>query len=285
MRKLIWLFTVIVFAFLAGVVPASAQGVGIWGSGYRPSSLDGWRYYFQGDQVHMLQADMVNWVGETMRIGQRANARYVAENLVQNGPYIGLNGPRGFYPLYQCGKGQRIGRYAVDIGIGALLGAIIGGKKGAAIGGGLGTAVAVREDLKCWTVQNKMVVIDDPSDLAGGGDDGSGSDVPMPQSGRENGWNQRLRNQALESNSWFGSQPSCLDQGMFTLRNESGEAILVFKDGQPFAVLRPRQSKCGDPFAAYDAEIVSAVTNGYTATAGLARAKPEGRSGGVWVWR
>lgn len=278
MRKLIWLFTVVVFALLASVVPASAQG--ILRGGYIPSSPEGWYYYLRGDQVHMLQADQIDFVRRTMDISRRAQFRRVSDDLVSYGNQVGLQGPRGFYPLYQCGKGQRIGRYAVDIGVGTLLGAIIGGKKGAAIGGGLGAAVAVREDLKCWTVQNKMVVIDDPSDLAGGL-----AQPSQASSGRENGWNQRLRNQALAGNSWFGSQPSCLDQGLFTLKNESGEVIRVFKDSQPYLVLKPRQSDCGDPFAAYDAEVISAVTSGYTATAGVARAKPEGRSGGVWVWR
>lgn len=271
---------IVVFAFLVSVVPVQAQG--ILNGGYRPSSWEGWYYYLQGDQVHMLQADNIEYVRRTMNIGRNAQFRRVTDDLVQNGAYVGLNGSRGFYPLYQCGKGKRIGRYAADIGIGALIGAAIGGKKGAAIGGGLGAAVAVREDLKCWGVQNQMVIIDDPSDLGAGP-----AMVPTQmQSGRPNGWNERLRDQAnAGGNPWFGSQRGCLEQGMFTLKNETGEVIRVYRNGQPYAVLGPRQSECGEPFASYDAEAVSAVADGYTATAGVARAKPEGRSGGVWIWR
>ena len=65
---------------------------------------------------------------------------------------------------------------------------------------------------------------------------------------------------------------------------ETGEVIRVYQNGQPFAVLGPRDSECGEPFASYDAEAISAVSDGYTATAGVARSKPEGRKGGVlWI--
>lgn len=274
----------VVFVFLFGVAPVQAQG--IWNGGYRPSSWDGWRYYLQGDQVHMLQADQVNWVAETMNVGRRANMRYVANDFGWYNGYYGLNTPRGFYPMYQCGKGQRVGRYMVDIGVGTLLGAVLGGKKGAAIGGGLGAAVAVREDLKCWGVQNDnvhMVGLDESGD-----DDVMAVDPPQqaPSSRPRNGWDDRLRNQAnAGGNSWFGSHRDCQKQGMFTLKNESGEAVRVFQSGKPFAVLRPRQSECGDPFSEYDAEMVVAVSDGFTARAQIVRAKPEGRQGGVWVWR
>ena len=94
-----------------------------------------------------------------------------------------------------------------------------------------------------------------------------------------------MRDQANRGNSWFGSQKSCLDQSMFTLKNETGEVIRVYQNGQPYVVLKPLQSECGDPFASYDAQIVSAVADGYTAKAAVVRAKPEGRSGGMWIWR
>ena len=96
------------------------------------------------------------------------------------------------------------------------------------------------------------------------------------------------RENGRDSNfNWFGqSQSSCQVSGRFTLKNESGEFIRVFRDGQPFTVLRPRQSVCGDPFAEYEAEVIVAVSrDGYMATTGVVRSKPEGRRGGVWVWR
>mgnify|MGYP001605539097 CR=1 FL=1 len=269
---------VVAFVFVAGVAPVQSQG--ILRGGYMPSSWEGWYYYLRGDQVHMLQSEQVNWVAETLRIDDRHAFRRVTDDLVVHGDQVGLRGQRGFYPLYQCNKGQRFARYATDIGVGALLGAVIGGKKGAAIGGGLGAAVAIREDLKCWSVQNQMVVIDDPSDVQS-----QSAPQVRPMQDR-NGWNERLRNQANSGgNPWFGSYRGCMEQGMFTLKNETGEVIRVYRDGQPYAVLGPRQSECGEPFASYDAEATSAVSDGYTATAGVARAKPEGRSGGVWIWR
>jgi len=97
-------------------------------------------------------------------------------------------------------------------------------------------------------------------------------------SGFNNSWNERLRDQ------WFDDQ-GCQKDGKFTLKNESGEFIRVYKDGWSFTVLRPRESTCGDPFASYEGEVVVAVSDGYTATTDVARSKPEGRKGGVWVWR
>jgi len=93
------------------------------------------------------------------------------------------------------------------------------------------------------------------------------------------------RGNGRDSNFWFGqSQSGCQAGGQFTLKNESGEFVRVFRGDQPFAVLRPRQSVCGDP-AEYEAEVIVAVRDGYVATTGVVRSKPEGRRGGVWVWR
>ena len=101
----------------------------------------------------------------------------------------------------------------------------------------------------------------------------------------ENGWNSRMRERSNSGDSWFNGRPNCRERGMFVLKNESGETIRVFQDGQPYAVIRPNRSKCGDPFAEYEAEAIVAVSDGYTARASMVRAKPEGQSGGVWVWR
>lgn len=283
-RKMLSLLCV-AFVLLVGVVPVRAQG--ILRGGYMPSSPDGWYYYLQGDQVHMLQADTMNWIGETMNIGRRAQFRRVTDDLIGYGPYFGLqgSGSRGFYPMYQCSsKGRRWERGIGTAFITTAIGAAVAGKKGALIGAGVGGGYALYKDASCRPVQNQMVVIDDPSDLTNGGV------VPMPQvssgrENRENGWNQRLRNQANSGNSWFGNHRGCQEQGMFTLKNESGEAVRVFQNGKPFAVLQSRQSECGDPFAEYDAEMVVAVSDGYTARVQIVRAKPEGRQGGIWVWQ
>lgn len=122
----------------------------------------------------------------------------------------------------------------------------------------------------------------------------SSMESPMAPYGRENGWNERLRDQQEQANAggggdnppWFGSRPSCRERGMFTLKNETGEVIRIYKNGQSSKkVLLPGRLGCGDPSAEYEAEAVVAVSDGYTARAQVVRAKPEGRSGGIWVWR
>lgn len=190
------LLFVVVFLILVGVVPAKAQGFGILGGGYRPSSPEGWMYYFQGDKAHMLLADQVNWIGETMRIGQRSQMRRVTDDLVGYGPYIGLQGPRGFYPMYQCSKGERWEKGIGTTMIVGAVGALLGGKKGAIAGAIGGAGYALYKDAKCNSVQNQMIVVDDPSDLQVALPRG----IPIPQqqvpsSRFENGWNEILHQQ------------------------------------------------------------------------------------------
>lgn len=96
----------------------------------------------------------------------------------------------------------------------------------------------------------------------------------------ENGWNSRLHQQGGDNPYW----PRRKCDG-FRLKNETGETIRVYKDGEPYVVVRPGRAGCGDPFAEYTAEALPAVSDGYTARAHIVRAKPEGQSGGVWVWR
>lgn len=285
MRKAMFVL-VIVFVLLAGVAPVQAQGVGLLGGGYRPSSWEGWMYYLQGDQVSMLQADNLAMVDRMMGMGRRAQLRRVTDDLAWNGAYYGLNTQRGFYPLARCNKGQRIGRYAADVGIGTLIGVIAGGKKGAAYGAGLGTAVAVREDLQCWGVRNNKVKVVGLPD-----DDDEMMIVDPPTGGPQtpdrpvNGWNQRLREQANSGNLLFGSQRGCMEQGMATLKNEGRNPISVYQDGTHYVDLLPRRSECGDPRASYEAEVLTMVVEGYAGTMDTARRKPEGRDGLVLVWR
>lgn len=174
-------------------------------------------------------------------------------------------------------------------GAGYLAGRFIdrlGEWEGALAGAGIGAGWALYKDAKCAPVQNQMVVIDDPSDVI---EDEAPPTQPRGISSRENGWNQILRTQQEQGNggagAWFRSSQGCLDLGMFTLKNETGEVIRVYQNGMPYAVLKPLGAKCGDPFAAYDAEMVVAISDNFTARAGTPRAKPEGRSGGLWIWR
>lgn len=195
---------VVAFVLLVGVTPAQAQG--LLGGGYRPSSLDGWYYYIRGDRVHMLQAEQVNFVAETLNIDRRA-IRPVTEDIAQSGPYVGLQGQKGFYPMYKCSRSQRWLRGGGITLLATAIGYAIGHTtkygewEGAATGFGAGAGLAMYLDAnKCAPIQNQMVVIDDPSDL--GDDDG---DQPTPRtsgvSGRENGWNEILREQR------YGNQP------------------------------------------------------------------------------
>ncbi|MBI4158221.1 MAG: hypothetical protein HY505_01175 [Candidatus Yanofskybacteria bacterium] len=199
MRKI--LAFVVVFAFLASIVPVQAQGVGIMGGGYRPSSWEGWWYYLQGDQVHMLQADQIDFVRRSMNMGRNAQFRRVTDNLVPYGDYVGLRNGRDFYPLYQCGKGQRIVRAASTMAITTTVGVLLGGKRGAGYGAVIGGAYAAHKDTQCWGVQNKNVqVVGLESDGAMVVQPPSQAPTGLPvQAGRENGWNQRLRQQQTGS--------------------------------------------------------------------------------------
>jgi len=181
MRKILTVF--VVFALLAGVAPVQAQG--LLGGGYRPSSWEGWWYYLQGDQVMMLQADNLHMVDQFMRMGRRR----VTDDLVSYGDYIGLHNGRDFFPLYQCGRGQRIVRAASTVAITTTVGALLGGKRGAGYGAAIGGAYASHKDTQCWGVQNNNVQIV-------GLDSDSTMVVQLPQaSSHENGWNERLRRQ------------------------------------------------------------------------------------------
>src|SRR3989338_6510504 len=128
MRKMFAL--IVAFVFVAGVAPVQAQG--ILRGGYMPSSPEGWYYYLSGNQVMMLQADNLNMVSQFMNQGRRAQYRRVTDDLVGYGSYVGLNGPQGFYPMYQCAsKGRRIeraiGTTLITTAIGYIGGRVAGG--------------------------------------------------------------------------------------------------------------------------------------------------------------
>ena len=278
MRKT--LFVLVVFVFVIGVVPVQAQG--ILRSGYMPSSPEGWYYYLTGNQVMMFQADNLNMVSQFMNQGRRAQYRRVTDDLVGYGSYVGLNGPQGFYPMYQCSSSGR--RWERGIGttiIMTAIGAVVGGKKGAAIGAAVGGGYALYKDSSCRTVKNSQIQIV--------GLESDGTMVvqpPMSQAPSRNGWDNVLRNQANSGGLLFGSQRGCLEQGLATLKNEGRNPLLVYQNGSRYVDLLPRQSECGDPDASYEAEVVSmVVVDGFTGTADHARRRPEGRDGLVLVWR
>ena len=246
MRKMFALIAV--FALLIGVVPVQAQ---IFAGQYGPA-----------DQLLRSNLDTVDrwmWYGNMY-------------GYTRGGQFHGMydrNGRRLSRPVKIAIAGAEIG---------ATIGAMKGGWKGAAIGAGIGAAPG----LIAWAFsrgdkQDEMVV-DLPDQIP-----------PMPGQqappGRENGWNQRLRNQANSGGLLFGSYRGCLEQGLATLKNDGRNPLRVYQNGNPYMDLRPRQSECGDPYASYEAEVVSMVVDGFTGTADHARRRPEGRDGLVLVWR
>ena len=247
MKKLVFVF-VVAFALLAGVVPANAQG--ILRGNYMPSSPEGWYYYLTGNQVMMLQADNLHMIDQFMGMGRRAQLRQVTDDLVGYGSYVGLNGPRGFYPMYQCSsKGRRLERGIGTTLIATAIGAAVAGKKGAAIGAAVGGGYALYKDSSCRTVQNSQIQVVglEPDDDVMVVQPQMPSGLPA-QAGRENGWNEILRRQqasaagtyqrgqangrpvynrtGLEVILWVGDSeaPLVIDRGGFTKvpRNPGG---------------------------------------------------------------
>lgn len=88
----------------------------------------------------------------------------------------------------------------------------------------------------------------------------------------------------------FGTQsarPNCMEQGMFTLENQSSGPIRVSKDGQPFEVVMPKEQVCAPLDGNYTGEVIETVIgkDGLTGRVGVAPAKPESKPGLVLVWR
>ena len=88
----------------------------------------------------------------------------------------------------------------------------------------------------------------------------------------------------------FGGRPSCLSQELVTLKNETGEILMVFVEGQyqrPVAVLQPRIPQCAQPGFRYEAQVLQTVvsSDGWVGGTDRAPVKPERRPGLVLVWR
>lgn len=123
MRKM---FAFIVLAFLASAIPASAQ--------YIPTTINGWWYKIQGNQVMMLEADNLGLVNQLQREGYRN----LQGDLHWNGNAYGLpmaNG--GFYPMYDRNRQPLSGRQRIERGAGIVAAAdgvrrIINNPRGAA---------------------------------------------------------------------------------------------------------------------------------------------------------
>lgn len=253
MRKMILaMFVALAVLLLVGVVPAQAQ---VFAGQYGPAEE--------------LLADNQNLVW-----------RFMGGNW-----YAGFYRGNQFHALYDR-FGRRLSRPVriaiAGAEIGATIGYARGGGKGALIGAGIGAAPG----LLAWAFsrgdKQDEVVVQLPDQIP---------PMPPPQtaqvpSSRENGWNQRLRDQANSGGLLFGSQRrGCLQEGLATLKNEGANPIRVYQDGMAFADILPRESECGDPDASYEAEVMSMTVDGYAGTVRIARKRPEGRDGLVLVWR
>ena len=87
----------------------------------------------------------------------------------------------------------------------------------------------------------------------------------------------------------FGApaRPNCIEQGMFTLDNQSAGPLRVYRNGEPFEVLKLKEQLCAPLDGNYTGEVVAVVvsSDGLTGRVGVAPAKPESKPGLVLVWR
>ena len=101
--------------------------------------------------------------------------------------------------------------------------------------------------------------------------------------------------QVINPNLWgpgapFNRRQNCLQEGLVTLKNETGELLKVFIEGQyqkPEYVLQPRVPQCAQPDLRYVAQTKETVvsSDGWVGGTDHAPVKPERRPGLVLVWR
>ncbi len=83
------------------------------------------------------------------------------------------------------------------------------------------------------------------------------------------------------------ARPNCMEEGMFTLDNQSAGPLRVYRNGEPFEVLKPKEQLCAPLDGNYTGEVVATMVgrDGLTGRIGTAPAKPESKPGLVLVWR
>ena len=171
------------------------------------------------------------------------------------------------YPIFAGGPTERSLSRTEKIAVLGGVGAVIGGTitrdwKGAVIGGAIGTvatAVATR----------------------------GRNDQQVSQQGQKS-----VR--VIDPNLWgTGDRLNCLQQGLVTLRNLTGEILGIFEEGadpendDPLGVLQPRESRCGDPNLRYEAWVRQTAVSADKWVGSTQRVprRPEARPGLVLVWR
>ncbi len=292
---------VVVFAILVSAVPANAQGLG-----YIPQTWDGWYYKWQGNQAMMLTADNLGMVRGLTNQLRRSDFRSLADDIRWNGQYraYGLYGPRGFYRMYDQNRKPLSRKAAMIVGgvVGGALGAGVGylasgSGRGSLVGMGIGAGIGTLAGLITHrgNRNNKDVVVTPPEpeeeqlqqyppqqQVTRSGIDG----IPIAV-GTRPGMDPRVASSFWGPGATSSGRPNCMEQGMITLDNQSAGPLRVFKDGQPFEVLMPKEQKCGPGDGNYTGEIVGTIvsSDGLTGKVGAAPAKPQSMPGLVLVWR
>lgn len=116
---------------------------------------------------------------------------------------------------------------------------------------------------------------------------------------RSGGQQPQVQTSQLQSSMWgpgvpFGGrgafQQQCLEQGLITLDNLTGEVLKVFIEGKydrPVAILQPRQQACVPIGDRYEAQTIQTVvsSDGWVGGTESAPMKPQRQPGLVLVWR
>ena len=270
----------VALAVLAMAIPASAQSLRY---GYIPQTPDGWYYSVQGNQVGMLTADNIGMVrGLTNQI-RRSQFHSLRDDLRWNSGYgaFGLPiGGGGFYPMYdrQMRPMSRKEATVTYGAIGASLGyGLSGNTRGTAIGAGVGALVGF---VTHRGNGNRNVIVTPPSSEQG---------IRIARDGTPIAVGTR---QGMASPYWgpVGTQSSrlnCMAEGMATLENQSNGPLRVFRSGEPFEVLQPKEQKCAPLEGDYNGEVIGTVvsSDGLTGRVNTAPSKPQSLPGLILVWR
>lgn len=184
------------------------------------------------------------------------------------------------YPMFAGGRGGRLlsrtEKIALVGGAGAAIGALVSRDwRGAVIGGAAGsiaTAIVTRG-------RSNSVVVTPPQGQQGVyvGPDG----IPVAVGTRPR----------TASSFWGpGSQsgrPNCMQEEMVTLDNQSNGPLRVYRDGQPFEILIPKEQKCAPLEGDYTGQVVGTVigSDGLTGRVTTAPSKPQSLPGLVLAWR
>lgn len=286
MKKTLGVLVFVGLAVLAMAVPANAQSIR-WG--YIPQTTDGWYYMVRGDQVGMLTADNLGMVRGLTNQLRGTQVRSLTDDLMWNGVAYGINTGQGFRPMYDQNRQPLTKRQRIQRGAGIVVAAdgirrVINNPRGAA--GWIEAAIGV-------VLVNDSRYRSQPKNQHD--DNGVIVTPPSPGQGRRiasDGTPVAVGTRSGTTSPYWGlgasgGRPNCMETGMFTLENQSKGPLRVFRDGQRFEVLLPKEQKCAPLKGDYTGEIVGTVvsSDGLTGRVSTAPSKPESLPGLILVWR